>query len=85
MSARLAKRMQIRTTGSNYCAPSTTKPSVRASTAAVLGLMQVESGFRKYAVSGAGARGYMQVMPFWVRLLGPAERQPVPHAHESAL
>lgn len=36
----------------------------------VLGLMQVESGFRKYAVSSAGARGYMQVMPFWVRLLG---------------
>ena len=36
----------------------------------VLGLMQVESGFRKYAVSSAGARGYMQVMPFWVRLIG---------------
>lgn len=36
----------------------------------VLGLVQVESGFRKYAVSGAGARGYMQVMPFWVKLIG---------------
>jgi len=36
----------------------------------VLGLMQVESGFRKYAVSTAGARGYMQVMPFWVKLIG---------------
>ena len=36
----------------------------------VLGLMQVESGFRKYAVSSAGARGYMQVMPFWVDLIG---------------
>ncbi len=36
----------------------------------VLGLMQVESGFKKYAVSSAGARGYMQVMPFWVRLIG---------------
>ncbi|NJD25779.1 MAG: lytic transglycosylase domain-containing protein [Betaproteobacteria bacterium] len=36
----------------------------------VLGLMQVESGFRKYAVSSAGARGYMQVMPFWVTLIG---------------
>jgi soluble lytic murein transglycosylase-like protein len=31
----------------------------------VLGLVQVESGFRKYAISSAGARGYMQVMPFW--------------------
>lgn len=36
----------------------------------VLGLIQVESGFHKYAVSSAGARGYMQVMPFWVKLIG---------------
>jgi soluble lytic murein transglycosylase-like protein len=36
----------------------------------VLGLIEVESGFRKYAVSLAGARGYMQVMPFWVELIG---------------
>jgi soluble lytic murein transglycosylase-like protein len=38
--------------------------------ALVLGLIQVESGFRKYAISSAGARGYMQVMPFWARLIG---------------
>jgi soluble lytic murein transglycosylase-like protein len=36
----------------------------------VLGIVEVESGFRKYAVSSAGARGYMQVMPFWVKLIG---------------
>ena len=36
----------------------------------VLGLIQVESGFRKYAVSSSGARGYMQVMPFWIRIIG---------------
>jgi len=36
----------------------------------VLGVMEVESGFRKYAVSKAGARGYLQVMPFWVKLIG---------------
>lgn len=36
----------------------------------VLGLIQVESGFKKYALSSAGARGYMQVMPFWVNLIG---------------
>jgi soluble lytic murein transglycosylase-like protein len=36
----------------------------------VLGLIQVESGFRKHAVSIAGARGFMQVMPFWVGLIG---------------
>ena len=39
----------------------------------VLGLIQVESGFKKYAVSSAGARGYMQVMPFWVKLIGSDE------------
>ena len=38
--------------------------------ALVLGLIQVESGFRKYAISQAGARGYMQVMPFWTRTIG---------------
>ena len=38
--------------------------------ALVLGLVQVESGFRKYAISAAGARGYMQVMPFWATLIG---------------
>lgn len=36
----------------------------------VLGLIQVESGFKKYAVSAVGARGFMQVMPFWVRSIG---------------
>ncbi|MEK8053469.1 lytic transglycosylase domain-containing protein [Ideonella sp. DXS22W] len=41
--------------------------------ALVLGLVQVESGFRKYAISSAGARGYMQVMPFWARLIGDGD------------
>lgn len=41
--------------------------------ALVLGLIQVESGFRKYAISSAGARGYMQVMPFWARVIGDGE------------
>jgi soluble lytic murein transglycosylase-like protein len=36
----------------------------------VLGVIEVESRFRKYAVSRAGARGYMQVMPFWIKLIG---------------
>ena len=39
----------------------------------VLGLIQVESAFRKYAVSPVGARGYMQVMPFWARLIGDGD------------
>jgi soluble lytic murein transglycosylase-like protein len=36
----------------------------------ILGIIQVESGFKKYAVSAAYARGYMQVMPFWPKLCG---------------
>jgi soluble lytic murein transglycosylase-like protein len=36
----------------------------------VMGLIEVESGFRKYAISSVGARGYMQVMPFWTRAIG---------------
>jgi soluble lytic murein transglycosylase-like protein len=40
----------------------------------VLGVIQVESRFRKYAVSAAGARGYMQVMPFWVKLIGDGQQ-----------
>lgn len=39
----------------------------------VLGLIEVESAFRKYAVSTAGARGFMQVMPFWVKTIGQRE------------
>jgi len=39
----------------------------------VLGLIEVESGFNKYAVSSAGAHGYMQVMPFWVKEIGTTE------------
>jgi soluble lytic murein transglycosylase-like protein len=42
-------------------------------TALVLGLVQVESNFRKFAVSSVGARGYMQVMPFWTRLLADGD------------
>jgi soluble lytic murein transglycosylase-like protein len=41
--------------------------------ALVLGLIQVESGFRKYAISVVGARGYMQIMPFWARLIGDGD------------
>jgi soluble lytic murein transglycosylase-like protein len=39
----------------------------------VLGLIQVESGFKKYAVSSAGARGFMQVMPFWLKVIGRSD------------
>jgi soluble lytic murein transglycosylase-like protein len=40
----------------------------------VMGLIEVESGFRKYAVSTAGARGFMQVMPFWIKQIGTPEQ-----------
>jgi soluble lytic murein transglycosylase-like protein len=39
----------------------------------VLGLIQVESGFRRHAISSAGARGYMQVMPFWTAVIGDGD------------
>jgi soluble lytic murein transglycosylase-like protein len=42
-------------------------------TSLVLGLIQVESAFRKFAVSPVGARGYMQVMPFWTRVIGDGD------------
>ncbi|MDO4694852.1 MAG: lytic transglycosylase domain-containing protein [Eikenella sp.] len=49
--------------------------SVRAGldTQMVLGLIQVESAFRQYAISGVGARGLMQVMPFWKNHIGKPE------------
>jgi len=45
----------------------------------VLGLIEVESGFRKYAISQAGARGYMQVMPFWTRSIGDGNESALFH------
>ena len=39
----------------------------------VLGLIQVESAFRKFAISSVGARGYMQIMPFWTRVIGDGD------------
>jgi len=47
--------------------------------ALVLGLIQVESNFRKFAVSRVGARGYMQVMPFWTRLLADGDASKLFH------
>jgi|SRR5450830_1608478 len=47
--------------------------------ALVLGLIQVESAFRKYAISSAGATGYMQVMPFWTRAIGDGDRRKLFH------
>lgn len=36
----------------------------------VLAVIHVESGFKQYVVSRAGAVGYMQVMPFWKNYVG---------------
>ncbi len=47
--------------------------------ALVLGLIQVESAFRKYAISEVGAHGYMQVMPFWTRVIGDSDRSKLFH------
>jgi soluble lytic murein transglycosylase-like protein len=45
----------------------------RLDVALVMGLIQVESNFRQFCVSSAGARGYMQVMPFWSRTIGDGD------------
>ena len=71
MSRRLAKRMPDEAERLEFL----TTLHWEASRAGVdpqlmLGLIQVESGFRKYAVSPVGARGYTQVMPFWVKSIG---------------
>ena len=39
----------------------------------VLALIQVESGFDRFAISSAGAQGLMQVMPFWKNEIGRPE------------
>jgi len=36
----------------------------------VLAVIDVESNFDKYAISVAGARGLMQIMPFWLKEIG---------------
>jgi soluble lytic murein transglycosylase-like protein len=36
----------------------------------VLALVNVESNFDRFAISSAGARGLMQIMPFWLEELG---------------
>ncbi|MEO8203497.1 MAG: lytic transglycosylase domain-containing protein [Betaproteobacteria bacterium] len=71
MSARLARRIPDRKVRTELL-KTVHHESMRAGLdpQLVLGLMEVESAFRKYAVSSAGARGYMQVMPFWVKLIG---------------
>lgn len=39
----------------------------------VLAVIQVESNFDRFAISKSGARGLMQVMPFWLKELGQPE------------
>jgi soluble lytic murein transglycosylase-like protein len=74
MSERLARRLPDRQVRIEFL-ETLWYESTRAGLAPdlVLGLVQVESAFRKYAVSHAGARGYMQVMPFWTRVIGDGD------------
>ncbi len=74
MSPRLEKRFPDRATREEFL-NAVHYEAVRAGLdpEMVLGLIQVESGFKKYAVSSAGARGFMQVMPFWVSDIGAVD------------
>ena len=80
MSRRLAKRIPDTFSRTEFL-ESVWYESTRAGLdpAMVLGLIQVESAYRKYAISIAGARGYMQVMPFWTRVIGDGDRRKLFH------
>ena len=75
MSARLAKKIPDSTTRTEFLRTVHYEASrAGLDPQLVLGLIQVESNFRKYAVSSAGARGFMQVMPFWVKMIGTPDQ-----------
>jgi soluble lytic murein transglycosylase-like protein len=76
MSERLKKRLPDELTRREFL-ESAWYEATRAGLdpALVLGLIQVESAYRKYAISLAGARGYMQVMPFWTKIIGDNNRR----------
>ena len=80
MSRRLAKRIPDAFSRTEFL-ETVWYESTRAGLdpAMVLGLIQVESAYRKYAISIAGARGYMQVMPFWTRVIGDGDRRKLFH------
>jgi soluble lytic murein transglycosylase-like protein len=80
MSERLKKKLPDRQVRREFL-ETTWYESTRAGLdpALVLGLIQVESAFRKYAVSHVGAHGYMQVMPFWTRVIGDGDRRKLFH------
>jgi soluble lytic murein transglycosylase-like protein len=80
MSARLKKRLPDELSRTEFL-ESAWYEATRAGLdpGLVLGLIQVESAYRKYAVSIAGARGYMQVMPFWTRVIGDNDRRKLFH------
>lgn len=76
MSKRLAKRIPDQLSRTEFL-ETVWYESTRAGLdpGMVLGLIQVESAYRKYAISIAGARGYMQVMPFWTKVIGDSDRR----------
>ena len=75
MSGRLAKKIPDSTTRTEFLRTVHYEASrAGLDPQIVLGLIQVESNFRKYAVSSASARGYMQVMPFWRKMIGTPDQ-----------
>jgi soluble lytic murein transglycosylase-like protein len=80
MSRRLAKRIPDALSRTEFL-ESVWYESTRAGLdpGLVLGLIHVESAYRKYAISIAGARGYMQVMPFWTKVIGDSDRRKLFH------
>jgi soluble lytic murein transglycosylase-like protein len=74
MSTRLAKRMPDSEQRAEFLITAQYESSrAGLDPQLVLAVITHESAFRKYAISSASARGFMQVMPFWVKLIGTGE------------
>ncbi len=71
MSRRLEKRLPDHTYRINLLKEVHTEATrAKLDPELVLSVIQVESNFDPYAISHAGARGLMQVMPFWLKEIG---------------
>jgi soluble lytic murein transglycosylase-like protein len=74
MSSRLAKRMPDTEQRTEFLVTVQYEASrAGLDPQLLLAVINHESAFRKYAISSASARGYTQVMPFWVKLIGTPE------------
>lgn len=65
---------RLRVLGTLWC-EARRDPATRLPPGLVLAVIEVESGFNRWAVSSAGAVGLMQIMPFWPEQLGMRRKE----------